>query len=97
MSNVIGQNLRSIQRSITINNNGASKSPIDRGIQSLTGEHKGCLGVAQRTRKVAAEPCYSSAMLVCRNSSEFRDADAAVTELKAEASCRSNQNLEAAL
>jgi hypothetical protein len=35
---------------------------------------------------VADEPCYSSAMLVCRNSKEFGDADAAVTELKAEES-----------
>jgi hypothetical protein len=28
---------------------------------------------------VAAEPCYSLAMLVCRNSKEFGDADATVT------------------
>jgi hypothetical protein len=46
---------------------------------------------------VAAEPCYSPAMLVCRNSKEFGDADAAVTESKAEASCGSNQNLEGPL
>ena len=46
---------------------------------------------------VAAEPCYSPAMLVCRSSKEFGDADAAVTESKAEASCGSNQNLEGAL
>src|SRR4051812_15757056 len=91
MSNVIGQNLRSIQRSITINNNGSSKSPIDRQIQSLTSEPKHCLGVAQRTRKLAAEPCYSSAMLVCRNSKEFGDADAAITKLKAEALCGSTR------
>jgi hypothetical protein len=91
ISNVIGQNLRSIQRSIFIDDNGASEPPIDCQIQSLTGEHKHCLGVAQRTRNVAV------LSICCVGLQEFGDADAAVTELKAEAPYGSNQNLEAAL